>query len=256
MNIEKITKMKNGKYKLVFDNQEKLVVHDDVILKNNLLFNKKVDDDTFEKINLDNSYYLIYNKCIKLISTKIRSKVEIEQYLNKFELEYKTKEKIIKDLKHNKFINDLNFAKAFISDKIHLSNDGPNKIKKSLLEHKIEEDIINELLNNIDQETINLKIEKLINKKIKNTKHSEYIVKQKIKSELFNLGYDQYIVNEYLNNISISSSALEKNYDSYYKKLSKKYSDKELVSKIKTKLYQKGFKREEIDNMVQKKMEY
>ena len=52
-------------------------------------------------------------------------------------------------------------------------------------------------------------------------------------------------------NINIDNdNLLKKEYDKIYKKLSLKYSDKELYNKIKTKLYQKGFSIDEINNFL------
>ena len=38
MKIEKMTKMRSGKYKIEFDSHEKIIVYDDIILKHNLLY--------------------------------------------------------------------------------------------------------------------------------------------------------------------------------------------------------------------------
>ena len=124
-------------------------------------------------------------------------------------------------------------------------------INFSILEHNISLEIIEEELNKIDKEIINSKIEKLINKKIKNTKYTGYILKQKVIQYLNDLGYDKNDVIEIYDNISIdNNNLLKKEYDKLYKKLSLKYADKELNNKIKTKLYQKGFSISEINEII------
>ena len=146
--------------------------------------------------------------------------------------------------------NDVNFVKAYISDRINLSNDGPDKIRKSLLEHDISSDIIDENIDKIDNNLIKEKLSKLISKKISNTKYSGYVLRQKIVNDFVNLGYSRQLINEVYESINIDKNdLLKKEYDKLYKKLSIKYSGYELESKIKTKLYQKGFTMDEINNI-------
>ena len=168
MKIEKIKKLNSGKYKIELDDKNKIITYDDVILKHNLLFNKDIDSSKLNELNIDTKYYDIYNKCVKYISTRLRSEKEISIYLDKFPLEENDKNKIIEDLKSVCFINDANFAKAYISDRIYLSNDGIEKIRKSLLEHNIDSSLIEEELSKIDKNVIKEKLTKLISKKIKN----------------------------------------------------------------------------------------
>ena len=67
MNIEKIKKQKSGKYLIELDDHTKLQLYEDVILDNGLLFKKNIDSDLYNKLNLENNYYDIYNKTLKYI---------------------------------------------------------------------------------------------------------------------------------------------------------------------------------------------
>lgn len=241
MKIEKIKKVGN-KYKIEFDNQEKLTTYDDVILENGLLYHPEINADILNKITMDHQYYDIYYKAIQYISKRLRSEKEIKTYLDKYNANTKDKEQVIHKLKEIGLINDENFVKAYVSDKIHLSTSGPYKIKRELLDHDIDEDIINGELAKIDADVLYEKMEKLINKRVKNSKYAGYKLKQKVVGEMSNLGYDKQSVLSILENIDKDdSSLLEKEVSKQYKKLSNKYSGQELENKIKQKLYQKGF---------------
>ena len=251
MEIKNIKKLKSGKYKIELDNSSKILTYDDVIIDNNLLYKKNIDSQLLEEINIETSYYDIYSKVIKYISVKMRSKKEILKYLNKNNVEENEQEKILKDLVKSGLLNDDNFAKAFISDKIYLSNLGRLKIKKELLEHDIEEDTINKILYSYDDSIFEEKLLKLMNKKIKNSKYNGYLLKQKILYEFTNLGYENDLITKVYNNIEINSN-IDKDYDKYYNALSKKYSGDELIKKLKNKLYSRGYSLEEINNIVYK----
>lgn len=256
LKISKIKKNATGKYSLVLDNKEKIVTYDDVILKNNLLYKKEIDNELFNQLNSDTKYYDIYNKCVKLISIRLRSEKEIVEYLDKNNILVEQKNKIISDLKNNGLINDKQFTRAFIIDKINFSNNGPLKIKKDLENHNIDADIINEELSNIDNSMYLEKIKKIIDKKFKsNRKYSDYILKQKIMTDLTTLGFYREDINDCLNDIAVDNSSLiEITYDKLYKKLCFKYEGNELKRKLKEKLYQKGFSLSEIDSIINKKI--
>lgn len=249
MKIRKVTKLKSGKYKLNLDNKDKIITYDNVILDNNLLFNSSIDNDLLIKISNENKYYDIYNKIIKMVGVRLRSEKEIKDILIKNGLEDKKIYNIISDLKSKKIIDDVKFTRAFIHDKMVFTNYGPNKIKSELLNY-VDSQIIDEELNNIDKSVFDEKMEKIISKKVnQNHKYSKLILKKKITEELRNQGFDCDCIDDFLID---DENILKTECLKLYEKLSKKYSDKELVLKMKQKLYQKGFSMELINKEVEK----
>ena len=250
MQINKIKKLSSGKYKIELENKESITLYEDVLLEENILYKKEIDNELLNKLNIRNDYYKIYNKVLKYIMTKIRSEKEINEYLDKQLIDKKDKEKIIKKLKNNKMLNDDNFYISYISDRIRLSCDGPDKIKNELIKHNIDENKINNELSKYEEDIYN-KLEKLINKKIKLNKKSEYIMKQKLTNYFINLGYKKYMIDEILSNIKIdNSNSIKIEYEKQYKKLSKKYNGEELKYKIKNNLYKLGYKIDEINEII------
>ncbi len=251
MKINKIKKMKNGKYKLELDNKESIITYDEVILNNNLLFNKEIDSDIFNKLNKENDYYNIYSKVIKYITVKIRSEFEINKYLDKLKVNEEEKNKIIFSLKKIGLINDINFLRSFIADKMNLSNDGPNKIRYELSNHNIPEELIDQEIEKYNNKEIYDKLKRLVLKKINlDHKHSNYVLKQKILVDFVNYGYDKNMIQEVLETSNIDSRMIiEKEYNILLNKLSKKYFGSELDYQIKQKLYTKGFSLDEINKI-------
>lgn len=256
MKISKIKKLSNSKYDIVIDNHTKITTYDEVILNNNLLFDKNIDEQMLNKIKLDNEYYNIYNKVVNFINIKMRSEKEIIDYLKNNKVEEKNINLMIEALKTKGLINDEYYAKAFISDRLNLSNDGPIKIKKSLIEHNISDDIIDSELFKVDNNVYKEKIKKIIEKKIiLNKKYSEFLLKQKIMNELKLLGFYSDDINECLEKIKVDNDLLiEKYYDKIFSKLSAKYEESVLYAKLKEKLYQKGFSLNEINDLLSKKI--
>lgn len=251
MKIEKITKNRNGKYKIVFDNKESITTYDDVILDNGILFKKELSSEEINKITNDSNYYDVYNKVIKYISVKMRSEKEIIKFLEKKEIADKEKEQIILKLKEIKLINDEKFAYAYFQDRINLSNDGPYKIKQELINNNISESVIEEIYSKTDQDIIYQKLDKLIQKKIKiNHNKSNFMLKQKIVNDMINLGYDKIMIIGILEKRLIDDTNIINNeYLKLKHRLSKKFCDEELERQIIQKLRQKGFSFEEIQNI-------
>lgn len=242
--------MSNQKYKIEFSDGTNIVTYDDVILKYSILYKKSIDSDLLNQINKDNNFYNAFNKVVKYTSKRVRSKREIDEYISKMNILDDEKDKIFMLLIEKGFINDDNFARAYIADKLYLTNVGPNKIAAELLEHNIDYDKIVEYLNDIDKSYIYEKLEKLITKRLRTMKKgSPYIIKQKLKNEFLNLGYEETNVVEILNRQEIINN-IEKDYQIILNKLRKKYSGDELIYKVRQKLYQKGYRIEEIEKIM------
>lgn len=251
MKIEKIKKEKNGKYKIFMDNGEVFQTFDDVILKHQLLFQKEISTELLKELDKDTSYYSIYNKILKFIQKRIRSKKEIVEYLHKNEIDEIDSKKILEDLSKNGWINDEKFCEAYVSDKIYLSSSGPTKIYKELMNHQIDEKIIHKYLDKIEDDVIYDRLYKMMDKKIKqNHKYSRSLLKQKILSYYLEEGYSKEMILSIFDELyKENSSIIEKEAEKIRKKLALKYEGEELEYKLISKLYQKGFLKEEIDKI-------
>lgn len=256
MQINKIVKMKNNKYKLFIDSEE-IVTYDNVILENDLLYKKSMDNKLYNKILEDTKYYDIYNKTVKYILKRRRSEKEVRVYLNKFNINNNKINNMIIKLKGIKLIDDIEYSKAYINDKIYLDKIGINKIKKDLLEQNISEDIISNCLKEIDTSEIKDNLEKIILKKIKsNSKYSNNYLKQKILVDMTRKGYSKSdIINIIDSSLTSDDNILNKEFEKNYNILSKKYVGKELYIKLKQKLISKGFEVEKINILLQEKTE-
>lgn len=248
--------MKDNKYKIIIDD-ENIITYDNVILDNELLYKKSIDNNLYKKILLDTSYYDIYNKTVKYILKRRRSEKEIRNYLSKFDINNKNIESIISKLKDIRLINDREYCKAYINDKLYLSKEGINKIKEDLINENISIEEIEEELSNIDKFLFNQRLEKLIIKKINsNKKYSNSYLKQKIMSDMIGLGYDKDIILNILeSNLSSDNKILENELNKAYDKLKNKYNGYELENKLKQRLVQKGFSVGQINTLLQKKTE-
>lgn len=246
MKINKFKKVGKNKYKVIFDNTE-LTLYEDVILKYDLLIKNDVDIDLIDKIVEENRSYDVYETALNYIEIKMRNKKEIYKYLSNKGFDEKLINESIKKLEKAGFINNKSYITAFINDKINLSNDGPYKIKKSLLDLEFDENNIDDYLYKIDDNIWKEKLEKIVNKKKSIMKSkSYYMFINKMKNDLYNLGYDKDMIESELSKISYVSNAIEKDFE----KAKKKYKDDK--TKIINSLLRKGYSYEEVNNMFTK----
>ncbi len=249
MKVTKIEKSKKKNYfVIILDNNERIEVLEDVIIDLNLLSNKDID---IKQLISKKDYYDIYNKVLGYINYRMRSQNEIEKYIIKYTNDSNIKNNIINKLVSNNYINDDEYVKRYINDKINLSKDGPLKIKRDLLNLNIDLNIIDKYISNIDLKQIEERLSNLINKYIKtHNKYSLYELKRKTISYFINLGYDKDLILSIIDNIKVEvdNRNIQKEYDKLYKKYKDKYKDN-FEYQIKMRLYQKGYSNEEIEKI-------
>ena len=204
MIVIKIIKYKienNGKYKLFLEDGSSIDTYEDVILKNNLLYKKDIDDSLYDIIMNDNVYEEAYSKSINYIGIRLRSINEMKVYLKSKKYSEEVINIIIERLIKNNLLNDAIFTQAFINDKLNFTTMGPYKIELELKKHNIDNNIISKCISTIDEDIIYEKINKLITKFIKsNKKYKGFLLKNKIYTNLINLGYSSSMILEVLNN--------------------------------------------------------
>lgn len=246
MKIIKYSKLKKNKYRVLLDDDSKYDFYDDIILKYGLLLKKELSKEELDKMIKDNSSYEVYEVAATYLTKRLRTKSEIIKYLRKKEYSENDINKAIQKLEERKLINDLFVATCYMNDQINFNLKGPYKIKDELEKLGVSAEIIDHIINESDpryQENIN----KIIEKKVKtNHKLSKNMLINKIKNDLYILGYHDVEIDESL--IKVDNKAmLTKDYE----KLLKKYQGKENSDYIiKQKLYQKGYSSEDINEII------
>lgn len=243
MEIKKFSKQKNGMYLLSLETGIDIKVHEDLILRYELLLHRKIDDALLEKIYQENQIYEVYEVALRYLKTRLHSRKELYLYLSKKGYENQVIDSVLTMLKKQGYLDDQVYATSFVHDRILMSNDGPNRIRRQLEECDISNEVITLALSTFDEELEKMRIEKIVEKKIKqNHNKGAMLLKRKIQSYLLELGYSDILIHKVLNGKKlVTEDIMQKEYEKLYTKLSKKYSGKELEYKLKQKMYQKGF---------------
>lgn len=190
-----IKKGKSDRYIIEIETKQGKIPHvisENTIIKYNLLNNKTLDNKEYKKMILDNEYEILYLKSINYISYQMRTISEVKKHLRKDTLNETLINKIIDELKTNKYVNDAYFVTEYVKQKIEYDFVGPRYIKDKLISKGIHFDLINDALLDYNENIEFDKVYELIHKQLKFKQKKPYqkvylSLKQKLITKGFSL---------------------------------------------------------------------
>ncbi|AFH49042.1 Regulatory protein [Ignavibacterium album JCM 16511] len=181
MIVERIVSKDDDKATVFFDNGEKLVLHKDVLYQSGLRKGDEISSDRFSILNQEETFYLIKQKAFRLLQRRIHTAKELHTKLRqKFSDEALIK-RCISDLRQKGFLNDKEFALAFVEEKQKSKKWSRTRLKSEMIKRGIPNDIISDVLN----ETFKPEKEVQLAKEIAEKKYKQLIRKEGDKRKLF-----------------------------------------------------------------------
>ena len=142
------------------------------------------------------TFALIYNKALDLVSRREHSCFELIQKLNKrFPETMPIIEDVAQKLVTNNILNDERFAEMYLNSRAR-KGFGPKKIEMELSSKKIDSSFITNAIAEYDSWAENAENELL--KKFKGVKPNDFNSKMKQKQFLFNRGFSTQIIEQIL----------------------------------------------------------
>lgn len=243
MRIEKYKKLKNGKYEVILEDHIRYELYEDTILKYDLLLTRKIEETRKKEILDFDQKMEVYYMALKYLKTRARSRRETEKYLQEKQYNIEYIKISLDQLENQGYLNDMRYAKSFLNNKVITTTNGPLKIRQELLKKEIDVNIIDEVLEEYTEDRQKEKIQKIMLRMIKSNRNKGInLLKRKIMSDLIIQGFNKDLIVDAIDHYDFGSDdeMIKREYDSLYRKLSRKYSGNELELKIKQKMYQKG----------------
>lgn len=194
MQIVKITK-KNERDVIVFlDNDDKLILAYEILMKNGLRKGDEISEDLFSFLIKENQKYFIRQRALRLLARRMHSVMELKLKLLQKKYEKELIEDVLKNLLKSNLLDDHKFAVLFAEEKSKSNSWGKVKIKAELIKRGINREIIDDVLSKVSSEeedyhmALDLgkkKLRLIEGKKLDNRKAS-----QKIMSFLYSKGFD------------------------------------------------------------------
>ncbi len=124
-----------------------------------------------------------------------RSSGDAMRLMSRWGVEPSSRVAILKRLIDDKFIDDRRYAEAYIREKLNLSGWGTRKISSALRLKGISSEIVNELLSDLDRDSLESRLCERLRRKMSSIKYTtNYELKSKLTRYGLSLGYDYDMV--------------------------------------------------------------
>ena len=205
MNI--ITKIEVGKrnkerVNIYIDEEYAFSISAELIYKENIKVKDKIDVDSLKKLADEDNYIKCKNTALKTIERTYKSEKELAQKLALKGYDDHIINRTINFMKEYNLLNDNNYATMYVKDKSR--NIGKKKIKYSLLQKGIDEEIIESELEKITNDEVKAIVYEMALKKYKvfsKRENDNYKLTQKLYRFLMGKGYDYDLIKDVVKSI-------------------------------------------------------
>ena len=195
--ITKIEVQKRNKDRsnIYIDNDYAFAVSNELVYKEGLKINEKIDIDRMNTIAKEDNYLKCKTTALRIVERSYKSEKELIDKLTLKGYDNEAIDKTMNVLKEYNFINDENYVKMYVKDKVKLV--GKKKIKYDLAKKGISDKIIDNEIYNIDSEDERNTAYDLVMKKyntIAKRESDKFKISQKLYRFLLSKGYGYEIV--------------------------------------------------------------
>lgn len=199
------------------------------------------------------------NMTIHQLARRMRSEGELRSFLRKKEVVPQVENEVIHKLLDLGYINDEEFAAAYVSTQINTTDKGPDVIRRELIEKGLSKSLLESSLNKFSVEQQVDKAVLLAEKYVKkNKRDSQQLLMQKTRQMLIRKGYPLDVIS-----IAIDELSFEKEHEQemaalriHGEKAHKRFMNLpqfEYNQKMKQTLFRKGFSLDLIEKFLSEK---
>lgn len=251
-----VQQKKTDRYNVFLDEKYAFSVDEDVLIKHQLKKGMELDDFSLSEISYQDDIRKSYNQAIQYLARRMRSEAEVRKALKDKDVDESIIQEVIHKLYEYSFLNDEEFAIAFVRTAMNTTDKGADLIRRELREKGITENLIDRALKEYPFEQELDTAIKLCEKFVqKNTRDSSRVMKQKLEQMLFRKGFSLGTIQT-----ALSEMAMEKAEDEemaalrkHAEKAHRKYASLEgfeYEQKMKQTLFRKGFAFEMIEQVL------
>ena len=213
MIVSRIVKKDARNVIIHFDNDEVLFLSVDIFYKSGLRKNDEISNDLFSSLIKENRLFYIKQRAFRYLGRRQHSTSELRIKLKQKGYETELINDVLDDLKNKNYLDDTEFAKMFVEEKIKLKLWSEQKLKSELIKKGINAEIISDVLRNIisDEDTLNNAMT-VAEKKYDNLKNRDVendVIKSKLVAFLKSRGYNYDVIKEVCDELIIEDD----NYD-------------------------------------------
>ncbi|MGK9368949.1 regulatory protein RecX [Melioribacter sp. Ez-97] len=198
---------RNNKVKITFDDSSSLYVNYNVAVQFALRKGDVLDEHILNRLRKADELFEIKAAAYRLIGRRDHSSAELKRKLLKKGFDDSLIDELVKELSEKNYLNDFNFARKYSEEAVEKKKAGINKVRNELIKKGIGKEIIEDVLNDIDDNTMLENARDLLNKKMKTSafiKTESRKKKQKLFSYLKSKGYASDLIMKLLSEYDFS----------------------------------------------------
>ena len=143
---------RKNRFNVYLDGQFALAISNELLVRERLKVGQELSSQKTEELVTKDRLGRAQEQTYRFFSYRPRSEKEIRDYLGKKGLREEEKEKIVKKLKEEKLIDDLEFARWFLEQRQTFRPKGSYALRQELRQKGIGEKIIDQVLPNREEE--------------------------------------------------------------------------------------------------------
>lgn len=122
---------------------------------------------------------------------------EMLEKMRRWELDAETQARVMSRLVKERYVDDERYARAFVKDKVRYNKWGRRKVEQALWQKRIDDDIRERVLDEVDEEEYLNVLRPLLKQKRKSTKaENDYELKQKLVRFALGRGFTYDIIRQ------------------------------------------------------------
>jgi len=201
MLIEKISlkSSRNPNIFIVVIDDEKYILHSEIIVKYGLATNTEIDQDKLSEVKFESDVMIATNLAMNYVSSKIITTKQLRDYLKRKEFAPNVVVRVIDKFKEYGVLNDENFASNFVV--LKQNSLSKRAMEQKLMQKGVNKDIAKTYLEEIDDTEVAIKTAE---KFMKTKPYTEENV-TKLLRHLSYKGFDYDAINKALNKLKLDN---------------------------------------------------
>lgn len=183
---------RQDRYSIFIDGKYSFSLSENELMQSGIRLNREYTTTELEELKQTVVLDKAYMRSLDMLSRRARSEWELRDYLRRKDYEPEVIEQIIARLKKSQYIDDYNFAKAWVDNRRLLKATSKRKLSQELKQKRVEQSVIDEVLaeDETDEPAV---IRELI---VKKRTQSRYQDDQKLIAYLLRQGFSYGDVKE------------------------------------------------------------
>lgn len=254
--ITKITVQQKrvDRYNIEIDGEYAFSADEAVLIEFNLKKGQTITEEERSEIGVRDNVQRGINTAINFLSVRMRSVKEVRNYLKKKEIELEAQDEIMERLGSMGYLNDEQFADAYIKTQIQTTEKGPAVILRELKEKGIDDYTAASLIEQFTEEEQIEKAADLFQKQLKKYKRdSAFLQQRKAEQHVLTKGYSAAVIKKAAIKAEPDAEAEMEALMHQAEKAHRRYQSfekREYRQKMKAALYRKGFDLSDIDRAI------